>query len=83
MRETENHGGWPPSSEATWEAEMAKNTGQGFRRGAVTARTQFQRAGGLYQKRNERTGEFMAVKHTPGKFKGVATETDGRDTDNS
>lgn len=62
---------------------MAKNTGAGFRRGAVTGRTQFVRPDGLHQKRNERTGEFMEVKQTPGKFKGVATEPDGRDTNNS
>jgi len=62
---------------------MAKNTGNGYRRGAVTGRTQFERPDGLYQKRNERTGEFMEVKQTPGKFKGVAMEPDGRDTDDA
>lgn len=62
---------------------MAKNTGDGFRRGAVTARTQFVRPDGLYQKRDERTGAFMEVKQSPGKLKGVATEPDGRDTDKS
>jgi hypothetical protein len=62
---------------------MAKNTGNGFRRGAVTARTQFERPDGLFQKRNERTGHFMEVKQTTGKFKGVAAEPDGRDTDKS
>ena len=62
---------------------MAKNTGQGHRNGAVTGRTQFQRPDGLYQKRDERSGAFMEVKQTPGKFKGVAREPDGRDTDNS
>lgn len=62
---------------------MAKNTGAGFRRGAVTARTQFERPDGLFQKRNERTGHFMEVKQTAGKFKGVAIEPDGRDTGKS
>lgn len=62
---------------------MAKNTGGGYRRGAVTGRTQFQRPDGLHQKRNERNGEFMEVKQSGGKFKGVASEPDGRDTDNS
>lgn len=59
---------------------MARNTGDGFRRGAVTARTQFQRPDGHWQKRDERTGHLMEVKsdHTP--FKGVAREPDGRDT---
>ena len=62
---------------------MATNTGKGHRKGAVTARTQFERPDGLYQKRDERTGEFMEVKQSPGKFKGVALEPDGRDTENS
>ncbi len=61
---------------------MAKNTGEGFRRGAVTGRTQFQRPDGQFQKRDERTGAFMGVKQSPGKFKGVAREPDGRDTEN-
>lgn len=62
---------------------MATNTGSGFRRGAVTGRTQFERPDGLFQKRDERTGHFMEVKQTEGKFKGVAIEPDGRDTSNS
>lgn len=62
---------------------MATNTGKGHRKGAVTGRTQFERQDGLYQKRDERTGEFMEVKQSPGKFKGVALEPDGRDTENS
>ena len=60
---------------------MARNTGDDFRRGAVTGRTQFERKDGLYQKRDERTGHFMEVKQSEGKFKGVAMEPDGRDTD--
>lgn len=59
---------------------MAKNTGDGFRRGSVTSRTQFERRDGLFQKRDERTGQFMEVKQSEGKFKGVAMEPDGRDT---
>ena len=62
---------------------MAKNTGDGFRRGSVTGRTQFVRNDGLHQKRDERTGHFMEVKQSSGKFKGVAKEPDGRDTKNS
>ena len=65
------------------EMAMAKNTGDGFRRGAVTGRTQFQRDDGLFQKRDERTGHFMEVKDDGTKFKGVATEPDGRDTPNA
>jgi hypothetical protein len=62
---------------------MAKNTGNDFRRGAVTGRTQFQHSNGMYQKRDERTGHFMEVKQSTGPFKGVAKEPDGRDTKNS
>ena len=58
---------------------MAKNTGNDFRRGAVTGRTQFQRPDGLWQKRNEHGGGFMEVKQSDGPFKGVAKEPDGRD----
>ena len=39
---------------------MATNTGNGFHKSAVTARTQFQRPDGLYQKRDERTGGAAA-----------------------
>ena len=62
---------------------MAKNTGDGYRRGAVTGRTQFQRDDGNFQKRNERNGQFMEVKGGGRPFKGVAKEPDGRDTPNS
>jgi hypothetical protein len=62
---------------------MAKNTGDGYRQGSATGRTQFQRNDGLFQKRDERTGAFMEVKQTPGKFKGIAKEPDGRDSPNS
>jgi hypothetical protein len=58
---------------------MATNTGKDHRKGAVTARTQVERKDGTFQKRNERTGEFMEGKSTPGPFKGVAKEPDGRD----
>ena len=62
---------------------MAKNTGGGYRRGAVTGRTQFQRPDGHWQKRDERTGQLMSVKDDATPFKGVAKEPDGRDTDNA
>lgn len=62
---------------------MAKNRSEGFHRGAVTGRTQFQRPDGMFQKRDERSGHFMGVKQSAGKFKGVAREPGGRDTDNS
>lgn len=62
---------------------MAKNTGSNFRRGAVTARTQFQRPDGNWQKRDERTGHLMGAKADGTPFKGVAKEPDGRDTLNA
>ena len=62
---------------------MSKNTGKGFRNGAVTARTQFQRPDGHWQKRDERSGEMMEVKGDQKPFKGVAKEPDGRDTPNA
>ena len=62
---------------------MAKNTGSDFRRGSVLGRTQFQRDDGHFQKRDENSGRFMEVKESDGKFKGVAMEPDGRDTENS
>jgi hypothetical protein len=61
---------------------MATNTSNGFRRGAVTGRTQFERPDDLWQKRDERTGRFMEVKDDGKPFKGVAREPDGRDTKN-
>lgn len=73
---------WASPGEAH-EVAMARNTGVGFRRGAVTARTQFQRGDGHWQKRDERTGQLMEVKSDGDPFKGVARETDGRDTQNS
>lgn len=62
---------------------MAKNTGAGHRKGAVTGRAQFQRRDGNWQKRDERTGQLMEVKDDGKPFKGVAKEPDGRDTENS
>jgi hypothetical protein len=62
---------------------MAKNTGDGFRRGSVTGRTQFQRPDGYWQKRDERSGHLMGVKNDGAPYKGVAREPDGRDTENS
>ena len=63
---------------------MAKDTGTGSRKGAVTGRTQVKNpATGDYVKRNEakgdpKKGEFMGVKKDGAKFKGVATEPDKR-----
>lgn len=57
---------------------MGKNTGEGFRKGAVKSRTQFERPDGDWQKRDEGTGEFMKAKRGGAPFKGVAKEPDGR-----
>jgi hypothetical protein len=62
---------------------MAKNTGDGFRRGAVSGRTQVQRSDGHWQKRDEDSGQLMAVKQSAGPWKGVSKEPDGRDTPKS
>jgi hypothetical protein len=61
------------------EARVATNTDKGFRRGSVTGRTQFQHENGDWQKRDERSGQFMERKGGEGPFKGVAKEPDGRD----
>lgn len=58
---------------------MAKNGPRGGgRKGAVTNRSQFKGPGGKFVKRNRTTGQFMDVKTTGGRFKGVATEPDRR-----
>lgn len=62
---------------------MAKNTGDGFRRGSVTGRTQVQLPNGTWMKRDERNGQFLDGKKSEGPWKGVAKEPDGRDTENS
>ena len=62
---------------------MATNTRKGHRTGAVTGRTQFTGPGGNAIKRDERTGRIMDQKASPGPYKGVAKEPDGRDTPRS
>ncbi|MEO6745778.1 MAG: hypothetical protein ABIS28_14840 [Caldimonas sp.] len=62
---------------------MAKNTGEDSRKGAVSGRTQvLNPTTGDYVKRDESAGpdkgKFMDVKQDGTKFKGVATEPDGR-----
>jgi hypothetical protein len=52
---------------------MAKNTGNGYRRGSVTGRTQVKAPNG-YVKRESATGRFMDVKSDGKPFKGVTTE---------
>jgi hypothetical protein len=56
---------------------VAKNTGDDFRRGSVTDRSQtFNPKTDQFVKRNDGSGRFMAAKNTP--YKGVAREPDGR-----
>jgi len=62
---------------------MAKNTGDGSRKGSVSDRTQVKNpVTGTFVKRDESQGpgkgEFMDVKSDGSKFKGVAVEPDGR-----
>lgn len=57
---------------------MAKNTGEGYRKGSVDNRTQFQGPSGNWIKRDRDTGRFMDQKIGGAPFKGVAREEDGR-----
>ena len=58
---------------------MAKNTGDDYRKGSVTDRTQVQNPRtGNYTKQDTETGRFMEVKQDGKPFKGVAKEVDGR-----
>ena len=58
---------------------MAKNTGNGHRKGSVSGRTQFEGASDNNAKRDARTGEIIDVKTSDkGPFKGVAKEPDAR-----
>lgn len=54
---------------------MAKNSGRGFRHGAVSGRSQsFNPRTGLHTKRDTGSGCFMNGKSTGGPFKGVRRE---------
>jgi hypothetical protein len=57
---------------------MAKNTGSNYRRGSVDNRSQFQHPNGHWVKRDTNSGQFMEVKSSEGRFKGVAREPDNR-----
>ena len=63
---------------------MAKNTGEGYRKGAIDNRTQIKNPKtDRYVKRDQdpdsdHQGEFMDVKSDDEKFKGVAEEPDER-----
>jgi hypothetical protein len=57
------------------EYGMAKNTGRGFRRGAVRSRSQtWNPLTRLWVKRDDSTGRFVDGKSGGGKFKGVRRE---------
>ena len=51
---------------------MARNTGEGSRRGSVNDRTQTKTLGGNYVKRDTDTGRFIDQKQGGKPFKGVA-----------
>jgi hypothetical protein len=53
---------------------MARNTGKGYRKGAVTKRSQTKTGSGHYVKRDAKTGRFKDVKHGHKPFKGVTKE---------
>ena len=58
---------------------MAKNTGNGNRKGSVNDRTQvYNPKTDSYVKRDAGTGRFMDQKQDGTPFKGVAKENDGR-----
>lgn len=55
---------------------MAKNTGKGYRQGAVRGRSQVKNpATGTYVKRNTSDGRFMDGKADGAPFKGVRRES--------
>ena len=61
------------------KGSMAKNTGEGFRKGSVKGETQVENSRSeAWVKRDSSTGEFKDVKSDDKPFKGVAKEPDGR-----
>ena len=58
---------------------MARNTGNGSRKGSVTDRVQFQTNSGHWAKVDTNTGKIIDVKTSDKEpFKGVATSKDDR-----
>ena len=57
---------------------MATNTGDGYRKGSVTDRTQVENDNEDWTKRDAESGEFMDQKADGEPFKGVAKEPDER-----
>jgi hypothetical protein len=66
--------GWSPFlSEKGGDEEVAKNTGEGYRHGAVKDRSQVETPVG-WVKRDSETGRFLDVKSDGEPFKGVRRE---------
>jgi hypothetical protein len=57
---------------------MATNTGDGYRRGSVSDRSQFKGPSDTWYKRDSDTGRIIDGKKSDGPYKGVAKEPDGR-----
>lgn len=57
---------------------MAKNTGDGYRKGSVNDRTQNKAPNGNPIKRKIDNGQIMDQKTTDDDYKGIAHEPDGR-----
>lgn len=54
---------------------VAKNTGDGYRKGAVRSRSQFENPKtGLHYKRDADTGRIVSGKKSGGRYKGVSRE---------
>lgn len=59
---------------------MAKNTGQSYRKGSVTGRSQtYNPKTDTWVKRDTSTGRFLDQKKDGEPYKGVAQEPDGRE----
>ena len=53
---------------------MAKNTGSGYRKGAISDRSQFKTPSGNFVKRDAKTGRILDVKTDKSPFKGIRKE---------
>ena len=62
------------------DVTMAKNTGEGSRKGSVDDRAQFETPSVHAAKRDTETGQILDVKSDEKPFKDVAKEEDGRST---
>ena len=58
---------------------MAKNTGEGYRRGEVRDRSQFLAPNGNWVKRDDETGRILDQKQDGKPFKGVRREKPDRE----